>query len=244
MFTVNGELVSRERIRDQAARLRQQYRQREGRGLTLEEEAAVFSEAEQILVDQVLLEQHALGIGLDVSEAEIEQALSTADAGTRAAYTCMDAGVRDAELKAEVRSHLLRQKLLRSLPDSQPPSRREVSDFYKRHRQSFWTPELIRVSQVVKNVDDTADAEVIEREMQAIHEELMQGADFAVIAAARSDCGSPIPNSNPAGARASRASSGRAPSPTRAACAVRSGWSGARCARTAAAWRRPRRCRP
>lgn len=188
MLAVNDELIPRERIRDQAAGLRQQHRQREGRGLSLEEEAALSAEAEHISVDQVLLEQYARSAGLDVSEEEIEQALLSTNAGTRAAYTCMDAGAADEALRAEVRSHLLRQKLLQSLPGSQSPSKKEVSEFYKRHRSSFWTPELIRVSQIVRNVDEMADAAVIENEMNGIRRELVSGADFAALADSRSDC--------------------------------------------------------
>jgi hypothetical protein len=74
---VNGERISRLRIREQAALLR-----RGCEAGSLEEELRIASEAEQLVIDRVLMEQEAARLGMMVTADDVDSALPKADPRT------------------------------------------------------------------------------------------------------------------------------------------------------------------
>jgi parvulin-like peptidyl-prolyl isomerase len=68
------------------------------------------------------------------------------------------------------------------------PKKKDVTDYYRRHRDGFYTPEMVRVSHIVKNIDENNDKQSAWDAMQAIQEELKQGKPFEQVADLLSDC--------------------------------------------------------
>ncbi len=76
---------------------------------------------------------------------------------------------------------------------TQPPkvsraTNKEVAEYYKRHQESFFAPEMVHAAHIVKNVDErVTEAEALAA-ITAIAEELRAGRNFEKLADEHSDC--------------------------------------------------------
>jgi parvulin-like peptidyl-prolyl isomerase len=68
------------------------------------------------------------------------------------------------------------------------PSPKQIREHYQNNLDAFWSPELVRASQIVKNVHEGDDAAAIEQTMRHVRSLLSAGADFGAMAAEYSDC--------------------------------------------------------
>lgn len=68
------------------------------------------------------------------------------------------------------------------------PRKKDVTEFYRRHRDSFYAPETIRAAHIVKNVDEGTDEASASDAIRAIQKELEEGKPFEEVADLRSDC--------------------------------------------------------
>jgi parvulin-like peptidyl-prolyl isomerase len=71
---------------------------------------------------------------------------------------------------------------------TQRPRPKDISDYYKKNKDRFWTPELIHAAHVVKNVNEHQDEATARAGIERAMEELRSGADFADVADRHSDC--------------------------------------------------------
>ena len=69
-----------------------------------------------------------------------------------------------------------------------PPKYKEIGDFYKKNKQHFWMPEIVRVSQIIRNVEENGSEEEPLKAIKAAERELLSGAPFAEVADRWSDC--------------------------------------------------------
>src|SRR5581483_1761476 len=183
---VNGQIITREELRLEAARLRQQAGASSENQSFFERELEIQSEAEQLLIDRALLEQEAARSGLEITEGEILQALSGARRSDGIAACRAD--IITSEARAEVKRRLAVDKLLeRWCQGVKPPSPAAVRDYYTRNRDQFHAPERVRVSQIIRNVEDEHSRPTILEEIQEVHRLLRGGADFAQTADRHSD---------------------------------------------------------
>jgi hypothetical protein len=181
---INGERVPRERIRREAALLRQES----GSTRRLEEEMQLVEEAERLVIDHVLLDQEAWRLGLPVDDVEVQEALTGMMPRSDGVADC-PAGVVAGELRTEVERRLRLDRLLqRWFAALRPPRLEDVRKYYKRNRESFRRPELVHVFQIVKNVAENEDPAPAEQVMARARESLLAGADFAEMARRYSDC--------------------------------------------------------
>src|SRR5581483_4479423 len=99
------------------------------------------------------------------------------------------ADIITSEARAEVKRRLAVDKLLeRWCQGVKPPSPAAVRDYYTRNRDQFHAPERVRVSQIIRNVEDEHSRPTILEEIQEVHRLLRGGADFAQTADRHSDC--------------------------------------------------------
>jgi len=68
------------------------------------------------------------------------------------------------------------------------PKKKDVTDYYRKHRDSFYAPEMIHAGHIVKNVDERTDEASALQAIQAIQQELLNGSPFEEVADQRSDC--------------------------------------------------------
>jgi len=87
----------------------------------------------------------------------------------------------------EVGQHVARlvAKLTAKVP---APKKKDVTDYYRKHRDTFYAPEMIHAAHIVKNVDERIDEGSALQAIQAIQQELLSGSSFEEVADQRSDC--------------------------------------------------------
>jgi len=69
-----------------------------------------------------------------------------------------------------------------------PPTKQEVSEYYRKFPKSLQAPEMVRAAHIIKNVDETVSEEAAHAAILAVEARLKAGAGFAQTADADSDC--------------------------------------------------------
>src|SRR5205823_5514845 len=69
-----------------------------------------------------------------------------------------------------------------------PPKHKEVTDYYRKNKDQFRRPELVRAGHIVKNVDESVDEATALVAIQKARDELAAGANFEELADRCSDC--------------------------------------------------------
>ncbi|MEO8368883.1 MAG: peptidylprolyl isomerase [Candidatus Solibacter sp.] len=172
-LTVNGEEITEVDLRLEEERLRAQLREAMPNETSATIEARTIEWARENAIERVLLRQAAMAEPEALPEGAIEAAAAANEGMTSEAL--------DVMLRIERLTRRLTAKLV-------PPRPKEVSEYYREHRDEYITPELIRVAHIVKNVDEQHSEETVLPQIQAIEEELNEGADFAEVADRLSDC--------------------------------------------------------
>ncbi len=68
------------------------------------------------------------------------------------------------------------------------PKNKDVGEFYRKHKDSFWVPELIHAAHIIRNVDDTHPESDARQAIEAAEADLQSGTPFAAAADRHSDC--------------------------------------------------------
>ncbi len=76
-------------------------------------------------------------------------------------------------------------KLTRNLAK---PKKKDIVEHYRKHRDSFYSAEMVRAAHIVKNVEQAAEEDPARTAIQAIEQELRDGKPFEEVADLRSDC--------------------------------------------------------
>jgi parvulin-like peptidyl-prolyl isomerase len=113
-------------------------------------------------------------------EAALLRQAALADPGTRIAET---AALSETTIQRRV------QRLVEKITARAPaPQAREIADFYASHRDSFQSPEQLRVAHIVCNIDERHSAEAAHLAIEKARAALNAGQSFAAVADALSDC--------------------------------------------------------
>jgi parvulin-like peptidyl-prolyl isomerase len=105
----------------------------------------------------------------------------------QAAMTDSELGVGVLPEQEEVSQRVARlvAKLTVKVP---APKKKEVTDYYRKNRASFYAPEMVHAGHIVKNVDERIDESSALEAIRAIEQELLNGKLFEELADQRSDC--------------------------------------------------------
>ena len=155
---VNGERVDDALIRREAQAVKARLLEAEVDGDLLAIEIRAWEWARENVIERVLLRQAAMN-DPDLSPTGGEE--------------------------ADLRIARLVQKLTAKVG---PPKKKDVLDHYRKHRRSFYAPEMVRAAHIVKNVDERTDESQAWEIIQAIRQELLEGKPFEEVADLRSDC--------------------------------------------------------
>lgn len=158
-LAVNGEYLDDDSIRQEAASIRQLLLQEMPEEDTLTIDLKAREWAAENAIERVLLRQAAQG------------------------YEDLDKNSHRPDENVRI------EKLLAQVTAEVPlPKRKEVVEFYQQNQKNFFTPEAVRASHIVKNVDEqTTEAEAYEI-MEKAQAELRHGRPFHDVAAEYSDC--------------------------------------------------------
>jgi hypothetical protein len=185
---VNGEPVDDAAVRDEARMMRPRYMEAVSGMDPIEAEMQLREWARENVVERILLRQQAFAdpepVPLEVIERGVEAIRSEAGGlvgcGTRTS---------DQEVRKQIETQYRIERLVQRLQDkTAKPRAKDLSEFYKKNKDRFWTPELIHAAHIVKNVNEHQDEASARAGIEQAMEELRGGADFAEVADRHSDC--------------------------------------------------------
>jgi parvulin-like peptidyl-prolyl isomerase len=181
-FTVNGELVEDSVIRAESSALRPQYEAAVQGMDPIEAEMQLRDWSRENVIERVLLRQEAASDPEPIPMEAIEETLRTLQSqpGFKAA-TVMERS--DVEIRMRV------DRLLEKTTSKvAPPKHKEVTEYYRKNKEQFRRPELVRAGHIVKNVDESVDEATALAAIRKAQEELKGGANFEELADCYSDC--------------------------------------------------------
>jgi parvulin-like peptidyl-prolyl isomerase len=187
-LTVNGEVIDDAVIRNEEDELRPRLREAMPKEDPIVLESRTREWARENAIERVLLRQAAMSDGEPLEADELDRAVAQGRPTTAGDPACILPGGRDdfrMQVEAQVRLERFTARLTAKLV---PPRNKEISEYYRKHRDEFFTPPLVRAAHIVKNVDEQTTDEAALEQIRGIRTELEQGADFAEVADRRSDC--------------------------------------------------------
>jgi hypothetical protein len=180
---VNGEILSRKLIREEAQRLSEAPDWRNVPD-SFEKRMHLQQAAEQFAIDRVLLRQEAEMDARPVDPALVEsevQRLRTTN-GCRVVFD-------DTALRQQIERDLrIRQAIQERMGAVPPPTEEDIARFYAAERHNFQRPETVQAAHIVKHVDETHTEEEARAGIETALAELDSGEPFAAVADQHSDC--------------------------------------------------------
>ena len=185
---VNGEPVDDALVREEARLLRPRYEELVTGLDPIEAEMQLREWARENVIERVLLRQEALRDSQPVPAEAVSELLNRMKNEAGGQVGC---GMRtsDDELRAEAETRLRIERLVSSIgAKAARPKNKEVSEFYKKHQNRFYTPELVHVKHIVKNVGEHQDEATASAAIAEVLAKLQDGATFEEVADQASDC--------------------------------------------------------
>jgi parvulin-like peptidyl-prolyl isomerase len=128
-------------------------------------------------IEKVLLRQAALADPEPVPPEQIEEAL-------RRIAASVQGDAQRSEIELRIRIDRL---VTRHAGRIGAPKLKEISEYYRKHREKFVMPERARVGHIVKNFGEGVDEAAALEAIKSAEAELRGGANFAEVAARSSD---------------------------------------------------------
>ncbi|MCU0226364.1 MAG: peptidylprolyl isomerase [Bryobacterales bacterium] len=187
-LSINGELIHDSDIRKEASLLRPQFEQAMADLDPLEQQTRLWEWSRENVIEKTLLRQEALKAAEPVTDEDILQAIQRMKAFQPGAAAC-DPSAGSDSFKRDVEVQLRVDRLLAKVAsEAAAPDKKAVTEFYRKHREEFRTEETIHAAHVVKHINEDQDEAAAMAGIQEALAQLQQGADFAAVADALSDC--------------------------------------------------------
>ena len=185
---VNGEPVDDAAVREEARVMRPRYMEAVSGMDPIDAEMQLREWARENVFERMLLRQQALADPEAVPEDVIERGLEAVRTEAGGQVGC---GTRtsDEDVRQQVELQYRVERLVQRVQENTPrPRSKDISEYYKKNKDRFWTPELIHAAHIVKNVNEHQDEETARAGIEGVMEELRAGGDFAEVADRHSDC--------------------------------------------------------
>ncbi len=175
-LVVNGETIDEALIRDEVNLTRPRYEEMVDGLDPVAKEIQLWDWSKETVLERTLLRQEALKDPEPIPPDAIEEALSAMPPGS-------------GDVREQVEGRLRLDRFLQKLTAKvQPPKYKDVGDYYKKYKEQFLLPEMIRAAHIVKNVDDKTDEQTAVAAMREAEAELNGGGAFEEVAERYSDC--------------------------------------------------------
>src|SRR5580692_7013743 len=187
-FTVNGEVVDDSVVRAESSALRPQY-ESVAQGMDpIEAEMQLRDWSRENVIERVLLRQEAANDPEPLPAEAIEEALKSVQSQPAGHASCSTPEGAE-ELRKDIEIRMRVDRLLdRITSKASTPKHKEVTEYYRKNKEQFRRPELVRAGHIVKNVGEGADEAASLEAIQKVEEELKNGAVFEELADRSSDC--------------------------------------------------------
>lgn len=182
-ITINGEVLQRELIREEARRLNEAPDWRDVPD-GIEKRMRLQEAAEQFAIDRVLLRQEAEKDPRPVDPALVENEVQRLRSTNGCRVVFDDVSLRQ-QVEQGLRFQVAIQNLIGTVP---PPTEEDILRFYKAERPNFQRPEAVHAAHIVKHVDETHTENEARAGIEAALVELESGEPFATVADRHSDC--------------------------------------------------------
>jgi peptidyl-prolyl cis-trans isomerase C len=147
-------------------------------------------------VVRTLLVKEADRRQVKVTESEIDLALSTIKKRLPEGMTLEEALQKEGLSLGELKTNLVGELRIKQLVESEVPTNAVVSDeeiakFYEVQKEQFVTPESVEARHILVKVESTDDEKTKagkKAKIEALHKQLVEGADFEKVAKENSDC--------------------------------------------------------
>ncbi|MGD9332863.1 MAG: peptidylprolyl isomerase [Desulfobacterales bacterium] len=186
---VNGVIITR-RDFQVAYRAAVDRHAREGRPINEAHIAPVRQAVIERLIDDELLYQESLRLGINIAEAEIDALVAAARARSKdpaafeqeLAQQYLDMPAYRRQLR---RQQAIKQVIARQVMPSVAVSEEDLRDFYQTNRQRYQIPEKVRLSHILIRTspgDGPDQSPTARRTIERIRAQLLEGEDFATLA--------------------------------------------------------------
>ncbi len=185
---VNGETIDDALIREEARQMRPHYQQMVQDMDPIEAEMQLRDWSRENVIERTLLRQEAMKGPEPIPGDELEAALraqTQPSGGQSACRTEVDAHKLRIKMEAALRVDRLLQKVTGKLS---PPRNKEISQYYRKHRDELWTAEQVGTRHIVKNVDENTSEQAAREAIEEVERRLKAGEDFSQLADSLSDC--------------------------------------------------------
>lgn len=160
------------------------------------QEEMIQGAMDNLIIKQLLIQQVEKQ-GIEVTDSEVDETIAMyrqqMPPGTTIEQQLAQINMSEADFRANIARDLSVNKLLEEKVGNLPePSEEEIVAFHEQHKADYFAmPERVKASHILLTVqpdDDEATHTAAREKLEALREQLIEGADFAEVATAESDC--------------------------------------------------------
>lgn len=185
-LTVNGEKIKDEIVKQEAERLRPQYKQTFADQPADKQEATLLEWSKENVIERALLNQYAAKNGKPIAKEKIEQAI----AEFKKEHHIKE--FKDKELEVihkAIESQMKVEQVLNDLCSDLPePLDQDIEKFYAKNKAQFQIPEQVRAAHIVKHPGAQHNEQEAMSIMQEVDAKIKNGQSFEALVQEYSDC--------------------------------------------------------
>lgn len=187
-LSVNGETIEDSAIRKEASLLRPQFEQAMTHLDPLESQMQLWEWSRENVIEKALLRQEALKLAEPIGDEEVMQAIQNMKPYQPGERGC-DPEAGSSSFKRDVETQLRVDRLLaRIAAEVKTADKKAVTEYYRKHRDEFRTPETVHAAHIVKHVNEDQDEATARAGIEEAERRLQAGDNFATVADEISDC--------------------------------------------------------
>src|SRR5581483_9872623 len=185
---VNGEPLDEAWIRQEAAAIRAHLMEAETGDDQLTIDFRAYEWARENAIETMLLRQEAMKDATPIPSEIVEEEVRRLRARSPGQFDCILPGSTQS-LRTQAETGIRLDRLISNISRNiSPPKRKDVTEYYRNNRGSFYSPELVHAAHIVKNVDEFTDEETALQTITSAEQQIKGGRPFELVADELSDC--------------------------------------------------------
>jgi parvulin-like peptidyl-prolyl isomerase len=188
---VNGQKIEEETIQQEFERLKPHYEQAFKDQPLKEQKAQLLDWSKENVIEMVLIRQEAKNNGAPIPKEELDSIFAKMKeqyADAEQFYKDFETE-DDAKIKETIEMQIKVERKLEDIAKDLPqPSKEDIDKYYDQNKEQLQSPEQIRVSHIVKNINWQTDETAAENITKKALDELKNGAVFETLVEKYSDC--------------------------------------------------------
>lgn len=192
---VNGQVIPEKAILTELKRLIDYYSQHMSRAELAARMGELAGKAREHAIGTQLLIEEVKRRHIEVSDADVDaavRAMAKRAGGEKQMESLLARqGLTTAQFKASVRAGKQLDKLVERIVSVEPECKEEeLREFYEQHSENYCTPDKAQLRHILIRPASSSEADkaVARSRLMGIKQQIMEGGDFADLAAAHSEC--------------------------------------------------------